>query len=70
MQHSDSRDVVVCRPTECQQSYDGVTAMHDNEHMQETMGTSVEIPGVKIPEFAESITSVQVLTGELSNKKS
>ena len=32
-----------------------------NEHMQETMGTRVEIPGVKILEFAESITSVQVL---------
>ena len=29
--------------------------------MQETMGTRVEIPGVNIPEFAESITSVQVL---------
>jgi hypothetical protein len=25
------------------------------------MGTRVEIPGVNIPEFAESITSVQVL---------
>ena len=30
--------------------------------MQETMGTRVEIPGVNIPEFAESITSVQVLS--------
>jgi hypothetical protein len=29
--------------------------------MQETMGTRVEIPGVNIPEFAESITSVKVL---------
>ena len=51
---------------ECQQNYKRVTVedlstSSANEHMQETKGTRVEIPGVNIPEFAESITSVQVL---------
>ena len=67
VQHSDSRKVVGCRPTECQQNYERVTAMHEaeklstssaNEHGQ---GTRVKIPGVNIPEFAESIISVEVL---------
>ena len=62
--HSDSRKVVGCQTTECQQNYERVTAMHeeeklstssDNEHRQ---GIRVKIPGVNIPEFAESIISV------------
>ena len=64
--HSDSREVVGCQPMECQKNYKRVTVedlstSSVNEHMQETKGTSVEIPGVNIPESVESITSVQVL---------
>jgi hypothetical protein len=36
--------------------------------MQETMGTRVEIPGVNIPEFAESFTSVQVLAKRVKQR--
>ena len=57
---------------ECQQDYEQVTAMHEaeelstssaSEHGQETKMTRVKIPGVNIPEFAESIISVEVLAG-------
>ena len=70
VQHSDSRKLVRCQPTECQQNYKRVTVMHEagelstssaNEHGPETKGTRVKIPGVDIPEFAESIISVEVL---------
>jgi hypothetical protein len=72
VQHSDSRGVVRCRPVECQRDYERVTVMHEaeelstssaSEHGQETKGTRVKIPGVNIPEFAESIISVEVLVG-------
>ena len=67
VQHSDSHGVVRCQPTECQLDYERVTVMHEaeelstssaNEHGQ---GTRVKIPGVNIPEFAESIISVEAL---------
>ena len=70
MQHSDSRKVVRCRLTECQQNCEKVTVMHEaeemstssaNEHGPESKGTRVKIPGVNIPEFVESIISVEVL---------
>ena len=47
-----------------------VTVMHEaeelstssaNEHGPESKGTRVKFPGVNIPEFAESIISVEVL---------
>ena len=66
VQHSDSRRVVRCLPVECQQDYEKVTVMHEaeelstssaSEHGQETKGTRVKIPGVNIPEYAESIIS-------------
>ena len=55
---------------ECQQDYGPVTAIHEaeelstssaSEHGQETKMTRVKIPGVNIPEFAESIISVEAL---------
>ena len=70
VQHSDSRGVVRCQPVEWQRDYKRVTVMHEaeelstssaSEHGQETKGTRVKIPGVNIPEFAESIISVEVL---------
>ena len=70
VQHSDSCEVVRCQPTECRKNYKRVTAMHEaeelstssaNEHGPETKGIRVKIPGVNIPEFAESIISVEVL---------
>ena len=51
VQHSDSRGVVRCRPTECQKNYERVTVMHEaeelptssaNEHGPETKGTRVK----------------------------
>ena len=51
VQHSDSREVVRCRPTECQKNYKRVTVMHEagelltssaNEHGQETKETRVK----------------------------
>ena len=80
VQHSDSRGVVRSQPVECQQDYERVTVMHEaeelsisnaSEHGQETKGTRVKIPGVNIPEFAESIISVEVLVSmdlDLSNQ--
>ena len=71
VQHSDSRGVVRCQPVECQQDYKRVKVIHEaeelstssaSEHRQETKGTRVKIPGVNIPEFVESIISVEVLT--------
>ena len=66
---ADSPEVVRCRPTECQQNYERVTAMHEAEKLSTSSAnehgqvTRVKIPGVNIPEFAESIISVEVLAG-------
>ena len=38
-----------------------LSASSANEHGPETKGTRVKIPGVNIPDFAESIISVEVL---------
>ncbi len=72
VQHNDSRGVARCRPVECQKDYERVTVMYEagemstssaSEHGHETKGTRVKIPGVNIPEFAESIISVEFLAG-------
>ena len=42
---------------------EGLSTSSASEHRQETKGTRVKIPGVNIPEFEESITSVEVLAG-------
>ncbi len=61
----------------CQQDYERVTVMHEaeelstssaSEHGQETKMTKVKVPGVNIPEFAESIISVEVLAGSKAIK--
>ena len=65
--HSDSHKVVGCQTTECQQNYERVTAMHEEEKLSTSSANEhgqrirVKIPGVNIPEFAESIISVEAL---------